>query len=110
MLFNEINKHFVEQLAYFVKRLKETPDGDSNLLDNSLVMFGSPMGDSNLHNHRRCPLIVLGHGNGKLPGNMHIKAPEETPMANAFVGIAQAMGLDDISSFGDSTGALPVRA
>jgi hypothetical protein len=110
MLFNEINKHFVEQLAYFVKRLKETPDGDSNLLDNSLVMFGSPMGDSNLHNHRRCPLIVLGHGNGKLPGNMHIKAPEETPMANAFVGFAQAMGLDDISSFGDRTGALPVRA
>jgi hypothetical protein len=109
MLFNEMNKHFVEQLAYFVKRLQETPDGDSNLLEKSLVMFGSPMGDSNLHNHRRCPLIVLGRGNGSLPGNMHIKATEETPMANAFVGLAQAMGLNDITSFGDSTGAMPLR-
>jgi hypothetical protein len=107
--FNDCNKHFVDQLVYFAKRLKETPDGDSNLLEKSLVMLGSPMGDSNLHNHRRCPLIVVGHANGKLAGNMHIKAPEDTPMANAFVSIAQAAGLSDVTQFGDSSGALPLH-
>jgi hypothetical protein len=107
--FNAMNLHFVEQLAYFAKRLKETQDGDSNLLEKTVIMYGSPMGDPNLHNHRRCPLLVLGHGNGKLSGNMHIKAPEETPMANAFVSLAHTMGMNDITYFGDSNGTLPLH-
>ncbi len=106
--FNLINKYYMTQMAYFLDLLKNTPDGNSNLLENSVIMYGSPMGDSNLHNHRRCPLIVLGHANGKLAGNMHIKAPDNTPMANAFVSMAHAMGHTDIMQFGDSTEALPL--
>jgi hypothetical protein len=106
--FNLINKFYMTQIAYFADLLKNTPDGDSNLLENSVVMYGSPMGDSNLHNHRRCPLIVLGHASGKLAGNMHIKAPDNTPMANAFVSVAHAMGQTDIMQFGDSTAPLPL--
>jgi hypothetical protein len=61
------------------------------------------MGDPNLHNHRRCPLILLGHGAG-LQGNLHLKAPDGTPMANAMLTLLHRLGLDDMKSFGDSTG------
>jgi hypothetical protein len=106
--FNLINRHYVEQLAYFAEQLRNTPDGDSNLLERSLILYGSPTADNNVHSHRRCPLIALGHANGRVPGNLHLMAPRGTPMANAFVSFAHAMGLSDMRSFGDSTGAFPL--
>jgi hypothetical protein len=63
------------------------------------------MGDPNLHNHRRCPLILMGHANGALEGNLHVRAPDGTPMANAFVSLMQGIG-HDMGAFGDSTDAL----
>jgi uncharacterized protein DUF1552 len=104
--FNKICQYRVSMLPYLLDRLKNTMDGDMNLLDRSLVMFGSPMADSNLHNHRRCPLILLGGGNGILEGNLHLKAADGTPMANAMLTILQELGLDDMENFGDSTGGL----
>ena len=59
--------------------------------------------------HRRCPLIFLGRGNGVLEGNMHVKAPDGTPMANAMLSLMHDLGLDDLESFGDSTGELSLR-
>jgi hypothetical protein len=106
--FNLINRYYVAQLAYFAERLRNTPDGDSNLLERSLVIYGSPMADSNLHNHRRCPLIALGHANGRVSGNLHLSATPGTPMANAFVSFARAVGLTDMASFGDASGAMPL--
>ena len=79
-------------------------EGDSNLLDKSVVLWGSPMGDSNLHNHRRCPLVLFGKGSGILEGNLHLKAPDGTPMATALLALLQDLGFDDLSAFGDSTG------
>jgi hypothetical protein len=105
MDFNRINKFRVGQLPYLLDRLKASQDGDSNLLDKTLIVWGSPMADPNVHNHRRCPLILLGHGNGLLKGNLHIKAADATPMANVFVTIANALGMEDVKSFGDSTGS-----
>ena len=55
-------------VPYFLAKLKNTPDGESNLLDNTLVMYGSPMGDSNVHNHKRVPLFLAGHAGGRLTG------------------------------------------
>lgn len=81
-------------------------EGDTHLLDKSMVIYGSPMGDSNLHNHKRCPLFIAGGANGALPGNLHIKAPDGTPMANAMLSILHKLGLEDLESFGDSTGTL----
>jgi Protein of unknown function (DUF1552) len=101
--FNLINKYHVSLLPYFLDRLKNTRDGDSNLLEKTAIIYGSPMGDPNLHNHRRCPLVLLGHGAG-LEGNLHLKAPDGTPMANALLGLLHRLGLDDLKSFGDSTG------
>jgi hypothetical protein len=98
-----INKYHVSMLPYFLDKLKSIAEGESNMLDKTLIMYGSPMGDSNLHNHRRCPLILLGHANKKLAGNIHLKAPDGTPMANAMLSVMHTLGMNDIQSFGDST-------
>ena len=102
--FALINRYHVSMLPYFLDKLKNTMDGDANLLDKSMIIYGSPMGDPNLHNHKRCPLIVLGGANGKLDGNLHLKAPDGTPMANAMLTMLQKLGLEDMESFGNSTG------
>jgi hypothetical protein len=62
------------------------------------------MGDPNVHNHKRCPLFVIGGANGKLAGNLHLKAPDGTPMANVMLSLMHKLGLDDMESFGNSTG------
>jgi Protein of unknown function (DUF1552) len=108
--FHLINKYHVAMLPYFLDKLKSITEGDGNMLDKTMIIYGSPMGDSNLHNHRRCPLIVLGHANGKLPGNVHIKAPDGTPMANAMLSMMHTLGMDNMKSFGDSTDALNLVA
>ncbi len=108
--FNMINKYHVAMLPYFLDKLKAIQEGDSNMLDKTLVIYGSPMSDSNLHNHRRCPLILLGHANGSVAGNTHIKAPDGTPMANALLSTMHALGLEDHKSLGDSTAPLSLRA
>jgi hypothetical protein len=107
--FHMINKYHVGMLPYFLDKLKSISEGDATLLDKTMIVYGSPMADSNLHSHRRCPLVLLGGANGKLEGNLHVKAGEGTPMANALLGVAHNLGMDDVQSFGDSTGVLPVR-
>lgn len=108
--YNKINRYHVSLIPYFLERLKETTDDGGNLLDQTVIMYGSPMADGNIHNHRRCPLILLGHGNGALPGDLHLKAPEGTPMANAFLSLLHEFGMDDVRSFGDSTGEFALHA
>jgi hypothetical protein len=108
--FAKINKYHVSMLPYFLDKLKATPDGEGNLLDNTMVLYGSPMGNSNLHNHRRCPLILLGHAGGKLKGGLHVKAKDETPMANVMLSMLHTLGLDDMKSFGDSTAPFDLNA
>ncbi|MEO7358930.1 MAG: DUF1552 domain-containing protein [Gemmatimonadaceae bacterium] len=108
--FQLINKYHVALLPYFLDKLKSMQEGDKNLLDKTLIMYGSPMGDSNLHNHRRVPLMLLGGANGKLQGNAHIKAADGTPMANAMLAVMHTLGMNDMKQFGDSTDALNLRA
>jgi len=105
MDFNLINRFHVGMLPYFLDKLKNTADGDGNLLDKTLIMYGSPMADANLHNHRRCPLLLLGGANGALANDLHLKAPDGTPMADVMLSLLHKMGADDITSFGDSIGA-----
>jgi hypothetical protein len=104
----KINRYHVSLVPYLLKKLKETPDGDSNMLENSLVLYGSPMGNSNVHNHKRCPLFFAGHAGGALKGNLHIKAADGTPMANAMLGALRLAGLD-IETFGDSNGVMDLN-
>ena len=108
--FGLINKYHVSLLPYFLEKLQSIQDGDASLLDRSLIVYGSPMGDGNVHNHKRCPLVVVGgsHG-GRLPGNLHVKAPAGTPMANAMLSVMRTIGLD-VPQFGDSTGEMSFSA
>lgn len=107
--FSKINRYHVSLLPYFLDKLKSTVEGDTHLLDKSVILYGSGMGDPNLHNHKRCPLIVFGHANGRLAGGRHVRAPEGTPMANAMLTLLHALGHDDRASFGDSTGELALN-
>jgi hypothetical protein len=106
--FQKINAYHVSLMPYLLDRLKQTPDGDGTMLDNSLVVYGSAMGNSNMHNHKRCPLLVAGHAGGRLKGNLHLKATDGTPMANAMLSVLQALDVD-VPSFGDSTGTLDLN-
>jgi hypothetical protein len=108
--FMKINKDPVSQVPYFLKKLKETPDGDGNMLDNTLVIYGSPMGNSNVHNHKRCPLFLAGKAGGALKGGLHLKAADGTPMANAFLSVLQDIGLTDLKQFGDSTARFELKS
>ena len=107
--FNTINRYHVSMLPYFLEKLKESQEGDSNLLDKTVIMYGSPMADGNIHNHRRCPLILLGHGNGRLEGNVHLKAPDGTPMANVMLTLMHKLGVN-VRTFGDATDAFALSA
>ena len=112
--FQKINKYHISMLPYFLEKLKNIQEGDQNLLDKTLIIYGSPMGNANLHNHRRNPLFTLGGANGQMKGPMHLRAPDGTPMANAMLTMLHMLGLDNMESFGDSTGAMsfnsPTRA
>jgi len=102
--FGEINKYHVSLLPYFLEKLKATREGDATLLDKTLIFYGSPMANGNNHNHRNCPLILLGRGNGALEGGLHVKAANDTPMANVMLSAMHKLGMEDIQTFGDSTG------
>jgi hypothetical protein len=107
--FAQINRYHVSQLPYFLNKLQETMDGDTHLLDKTMILYGSPMGDPNVHNHKRCPLFVVGGANGQLDGNRHIMAPDGTPMGNAMLTLMHKLGLDDVEQLGDSTGTLSLE-
>ncbi len=108
--FNTINRYHVAMLPYFMEKLNNVQEGDSTLLDKTMIVYGSPMADGNIHNHRRCPLILLGGGNGRLKGNLHLKAPDGTPMADVFLSLLHSLGMDDIKTFGDSTCSFSLNA
>jgi len=102
--FAEVNKYHVSLLPYFMERLQQTLEGDASLLDKTLIVYGSPMANGNNHNHRGCPLVLLGRGNGVLDGGVHLRAGDGTPMANVMLSLMHRLGMDDLESFGDSTG------
>ena len=106
--FAKLNEYHVSKAAYFIDKLKNTPDGDGNLLDHSLVLYGSPMGDSNIHDHKHLPIFLAGKANGQLRGNQHFRAPEGTPMANLLLTTLHKLGVNDVTSIGDSTGELAI--
>jgi hypothetical protein len=108
--FNLINKYHVSMLPYFLDKLKNSMEGDKDLLEKTIIMYGSPMSDPNIHAHRRCPLVLLGKGNGQLDGGLHLKAPDGTPMANVFLTLMHKLGVDDVKSFGDSSGEFALNA
>jgi hypothetical protein len=105
--YAKMNAYHVSIVAYFLDKLRNTAEGDSNLLDNSLVMYGSPMGNSNKHDHLELPVFVAGTGAGRYETNRHIVNPAHTPLANFFMALAEKEGIH-LEKFGDSTGIMEV--
>jgi hypothetical protein len=101
----KINTYHVELVAHLLAKLKATPDGDGNLLDHSLILYGSGMSNSNVHNHAPLPVFVAGGAAGRMKGGRHILYPENTPMANLLLSILEKAGVPQ-ESVGDSTGPL----
>ena len=106
--FGKINEYHVSMVPYFLEKLQAVTEGDATLLDKTLLMYGSAMADSNLHNHTRCPLFLAGGANGILEGEQHIRAQPGTPMANVMLSLLHKLGADDIKSFGNSTGRFAI--
>jgi uncharacterized protein DUF1552 len=105
--FAKLNKYHVGLLPYFFEKLKNTPDGDGNLLDHSMILYGSPMGDGNVHNHKRVPLVLVGRAGGQLKGNLHVRCNDSTPMANLLLTMVNKLGVN-VETFGDSNGAIAI--
>jgi hypothetical protein len=93
------------QVAYFMEKLRSTPDGDGNLLDNTMLLYGAGLSNPNEHAHIDMPLVLLGGAAGQLKGNRHLAYPADTPMANLLVSMLGKLGVP-VDDFGDSTGPL----
>jgi len=94
-----------EQVAYFLEKMRSTPDGDGNLLDNTMLLYGAGLSNPNEHAHIDMPLVLLGGGAGQLKGNRHLAYNDDTPMANMLVSMLEKVGVP-VENFGDSTGPL----
>ena len=105
--YAKLNHYHMTIVARYLEKMRATQDGDGNLLDRSLVLYGSPMSNSNAHDHYPLPVTVFGHANGRYAGNMHIMAAERTPMSNLFMSMAVKHGIA-LESHGDSTGLLEI--
>jgi hypothetical protein len=104
--YARLNRYHVETLAYFIDKLRKTRDGDGTLLDHSLVLYGSNMGNSNQHLHYDVPHVLVGGASGKLKGNRHLKFPSRTvPTGNLLLSLLDFYDVHE-QSFGDSTGRI----
>jgi Protein of unknown function (DUF1552) len=101
----KINAFHVSLFAYYLEKLKSTPEGDGTLLDHSLILYGSGMGDPNIHNHVDLPIIVAGGAAGRVKGGRHIKYAEPTPLANLHLTLLERVGVR-MDAFADSKGKI----
>jgi hypothetical protein len=95
--------------AYYLERLRSTPDGDGSLLDHSIVTYGSGISEGNGHSVVDLPLLLLGGGSGELKGGRHIQYPKDTPLSNLYLTLLDKLGLP-VENFGDSLGKLNLLA
>jgi Protein of unknown function (DUF1552) len=101
----KIQTYHSEAFARFVKRLQSTPDGDGSLLDHSILLYGSNMSNSDMHNNDPLPSAVLGRGYGKIKGGQHLHYPQDTPLANLLLTLLVRAGIP-VDKHGNSTGML----
>ena len=101
----KINQFHVGLFAYYLEKLKSVSEGNATLLDNSLILYGSGMGNPNIHNHVDLPIVVAGGAAGKVRGGRHIKYAEPSPLANLHLTMLDAVGVR-LDSFQDSTGKI----
>jgi len=104
---SKINTYHMEMFARFLTKLKNMPAGDGNMLDNSMILYGSGMSNSNVHAHDNLPILVAGGAAGKLKGDRHIKVSNDTRMSNLLVGLLHTAGIP-AERQGDSSGVIEI--
>lgn len=105
--YSKINRWHSEQLAYFIEKLRSIKEGERNLLDNSMILFGSSMSDGNRHDPNNLPIVLAGRAGGKIDTGRYIACPKNTPLCNLYVSMLERMGTP-VDAFGDSTAALEI--
>jgi hypothetical protein len=105
----KINALHITLFAHFLEKLKSTPDGEGSLLDNSLLIYGAGLSNSDVHYHHDLPVLLAGGGGGQIKGGRHIKYPFDTPLANLHITALDAVGIS-IERLGDSSGRLNLGA
>ena len=101
----KIDKYLVTQFAYFLKKLQSVKEGDGTLLDNSMILYGSGLGDGNKHSHHDLPILLAGRGGGTIQTGRHVKFKNETPLCDLFLSLLDRVGAN-VKSLGDSSGRL----
>jgi len=104
-MISKINRRHVSLFKRLLDRMKAVKEGDRSLLDNSLVMYGSGIGDGNRHNHDNLPIVLAGQGAGTVKPGRHLQYQRETPLTNLYVSLLDRVGAK-VKSLGDSTGRL----
>ena len=102
---SKINQFHTTLLSYLLERMKNISEGDGNLLEHTMLLYGSGIGDGNVHNHDNLPILLFGRAGGSIKTGRHLEYHAETPLTNLYVSMLQRMGLS-VESFGDSTGPL----
>ena len=102
---SKINQFHASHLAYFLRKLKETPEGDGSLLDHAMIAYGSAIGDGNRHNHDDLPILVAGRGCGTIAPGRHIRYEKETPLNNLWLSLLDRLGAP-LDRLGDGAGRL----
>jgi hypothetical protein len=100
-----INTFHIETLAYFLDRLRSTPDGDGSLLDHSVILYGSGLSDGNMHLHNNLPILLAGGGGGKIKGGRHLRYPADTPMPSLYGTLLDMVGVP-VENLGTDLGKL----
>ena len=104
----KIDQYHIQFFGYFLKRLRDTDDGDGSLLDHSMILYGGGLGNGNVHDHFNLPCLLAGGASGNLKGGRHLAYPvaEKTPMANLLLTMLDKVGIPTPEKIGDSTGHL----
>lgn len=105
--YAELNRYHHGVFAQLLDKLQSTPDGDSNLLENAMILFGSGMSNSNQHDHEPLPILLAGNGGGRLKGNLHVQVENKAPLSNVLLTMLQKLDIP-VNSFGDSTGTVAI--
>ncbi len=101
----KVNVFHTTLFNYLLERMKSVPDGDGTLLDHSLIMYGSPLSDGNMHTYKDLPVLLITPGVATMRGGRHVRYPKDTPVANLYLALLEKLGIQ-AETFGDNTGRL----
>jgi len=106
----KINIFHTKMLAYYLDKLRSTPDGDGSLLDHSMILYGSALSDGNLHLYTNLPLLLVAGGVAGIKGGRHVRYPKGTPMTNLLLTMLDKANVPHVDKLGDSTGRLELTS